>query len=86
MKEVLSLEFLLNLKGNFLKDTIPKPNQKLFKKFKQSTKNRIKEDNDIFIDLLNLSLRDESIYIQAANLNETEVDVAIASSRFYSIH
>ena len=73
------------LEGNFLKDSIPKPKPKSVQKLNSAQKNRILEDNDIFYRSLNLSLRDESIYLQAANLNETEVDVAIASSRFNSI-
>ena len=34
---------------------------------------------------MNLSLRDESIFLQGASLNSSEVDVAIASSRFNSL-
>ncbi len=74
-----------SLKGNFLNDTIPKPPPKKVQKLNKEQQNKIKEDNDIFYRSLNLSLRDESIYIQAANLKEDEVDVAVASSRFYSL-
>ncbi len=73
------------LKGNFLKDTIPKPRPKRVQSLNKDQKNKIKEDNNIFYRSLNLSLRDENIYIQAANLKENEVDVAIASSRFFSL-
>ncbi len=71
------------LRGNFLNDTIPKPAPKRVQKLNKEQKSKIKEDNDIFYRSLNLSLRDESIYIQAANLKEDEVDLAIASTRFY---
>ena len=73
------------LKGNFLNDTIKKPSPKKVQSLNREQKNKIKEDNNIFYRSLNLSLRDESIYIQAANLNKKEVDVAIATSRFYSL-
>ena len=73
------------LKGNFLKDTIKKPSPKTVQKLNRDQKNKIIEDNDLFYRSLNLSLRDESIYIQAANLKGSEVDVAFASSRFYSL-
>tara|TARA_Y100000748_G_scaffold222974_1_gene187625 strand:- start:1026 stop:3149 length:2124 start_codon:yes stop_codon:yes gene_type:complete len=72
------------LKGNFLTDTITKPKPKTVQKLNSKQKNKIKEDNNIFYRSLNLSLRDESIYLQAATLKEKEVDVAIGSSRFYS--
>ena len=73
------------LKGNFLEDTIPKPRPKTVQKLNENQKNRIIENNEIFYRSLNLSLRDESIYLQASSLKESEVDIAIASSRFYSI-
>ena len=73
------------LKGNFLKDTIRKPSPKTVQNLNTDQKNRILEDNDLFYRSLNLSLRDELIYIQAANLKKKEVDVAVASRRFFSI-
>ncbi len=73
------------LKGNFLEDTIPKPKPKTVQRLNENQKRRIIENNEIFYRSLNLSLRDESIYLQASSLKEKEVDVAIASSRFYSI-
>jgi len=72
------------LSGNFLNDTITKPSPKTVQKLNKAQINRVKENNDIFYRSLNLSLRDESIFIQAANLKEKEIDVAIASSRFFS--
>lgn len=74
-----------SLKGNFLKDTISKPSPKTVQKLNNEQRNKIKEDNSLFYRSLNLSLRDESIYIQAANLKDSEVDVAVASSRFYTL-
>ncbi len=73
------------LKGNFLKDTIPKPRPKTVQNLNKKQKERILNDNEIFYRSLNLSLRDESIYLQAASLNERSIDIAIASSRFFSL-
>ncbi len=74
-----------NLKGNFLKDTIPKPKPKNVVILNKQQKESIKNNNDIFYRSLNKSLRDEQIYIQAANLEDDQVDVAIASSRFFTL-
>ncbi|MBL6900422.1 MAG: YjbH domain-containing protein [SAR86 cluster bacterium] len=74
-----------NLTGNFLKDSIPKPKPKTVQRLNLDQKNRIKANADIFYRSLNLSLRDESIFIQAASLKDKEIDIAIASSRFYSL-
>jgi len=73
------------LKGNFLNDSIPKPSPKTVQKLNNTQKDKIKDDDGLFYRSLNLSLRDESIYIQAANLKDKEVDVAVASSRFYTL-
>ena len=73
-----------NLKGNFLRDTIKKPKPKNVLKLNEEQQKRSKENVDLFYRSLNRSLRDESIFIQAAELNEDEVNVAVASSRFYS--
>ena len=74
-----------NLKGNFLKDTIKKPSPKNVVKLNPSQLERVKRNNQIFYSSLNKSLRDESIFIQAASLNENQVDVAIASGKYYSL-
>ena len=68
-----------------MKDTIRKPSPKTVQNLNTDQKNRISEDNNLFYRSLNLSLRDESIYIQAANLKKNEVDVAVASRRFFSL-
>ena len=73
------------LLGNFLTDSIPKPRPKTVQGLNKNQKKKILEDNDIFYRSLNLSLRDESIYLQASSLKDNEVDIAIASSRFKSI-
>tara|TARA_B100001057_G_scaffold394219_1_gene403351 strand:+ start:4324 stop:6447 length:2124 start_codon:yes stop_codon:yes gene_type:complete len=73
------------LKGNFLKDTIPKPKPKPVARLNKAQKQNIKRDNQIFYTSLNLNLREESILVQAATLKDDEVDVAIASSRFPSL-
>ena len=73
------------LKGNFLEDSLPKPRPKTVQKLNNAQLKRLKADNSIFYRSLNKSLQDESIYIQAANYEETKVDVAIASTRFYSL-
>ena len=73
------------LKGNFLKDKIPKPRPKTVQRLNEKQKERILEDNAIFYRSLNLSLRDESIYLQAATLNDNSIDISIASSSFFSL-
>ena len=72
-----------SLKGNFLKDSIPKPPPKTVQKLNRTQQRVVKENKDIFYRSLNLGLRSESIYIQGATLKEKEVDVAIASQRFF---
>lgn len=74
-----------SLKGNFLSDTISKPSPRTVQKLNKDQIARIEDDKTIFYRSLNKSLRDESILIQGANLKETEVDVAVASSRFFSL-
>ncbi len=74
-----------NLIGNFLNDTIKKPRPKTVQKLNQDQQRKILENNDLLYRSLNLSLRNESIYIQAATLKENEIDVAVASSRFYNL-
>jgi len=73
------------LKGNFLRDTLSKPGPKNVIKLSQEQQSKIKINKDIFYRSVNKSLRDEEIYIQAANLKDEKVDVAIASERFYSM-
>lgn len=74
-----------NLKGNFLNDTIPKPKPKKVQQLNENQKKRIKENEEIFYRSLNLSLRDENLYLQAASLKDEELDIAIATSSYYTI-
>ena len=74
-----------SLKGDFIKDTIPKPKPKIVQKLSKDQQEKALKDKGIFYRSLNKSLRDESIYIQGATYQENSVDVAIASTRFYSI-
>jgi len=74
-----------NLRGNFLNDSIPKPQPKAVQKLNKEQRKNIEKNNDLFYRSLNLSLRDETIYIQGANLKKNEIDVAVASSRFYTL-
>lgn len=73
-----------NIKGNFLNDTIAKPRPKNVLKLNKEQKIRINENNEILYRSLNRSLREEDIYIQAAELKKDEIEVAVASTRFYS--
>ncbi len=73
-----------NLKGNFFEDTIRKPSPKNVVTLNEEQKKRVRENNDVFYRSLNLGLREEDIFIQAASLNENSVDIAVASRRFHS--
>ena len=70
--------------GNFLEDTIPKPRPKNVISLDESGKRELSRKKDIFYRSLNRSLRDESIYLQAADYAEDTVSVAISSARFQS--
>jgi hypothetical protein len=74
-----------SLKGDFIKDTIPKPKPKIVQKLGKDRQEKALKDKGIFYRSLNKSLRDESIYIQGATYKENSVDVAIASTRFFSV-
>ena len=73
------------LKGNFLRDTLPKPGPKNVIKLTEQQQSRVKQNKQIFFVSLNRSLQDESIFIQGANLKEGKADVAIGTERFYSM-
>tara|TARA_B100001559_G_scaffold40408_1_gene30032 strand:+ start:6065 stop:8188 length:2124 start_codon:yes stop_codon:yes gene_type:complete len=73
------------LKGNFLRDSIPKPRPKTIRRLNKEQKDRILEDDAVFYTSLNVNLKQESILIQAANLKKKEIDIAIASSKFPSV-
>ena len=80
-------EFRLSfsLKGEFIKDTIPKPKPKTVQKLSKQQQEKALLNKSIFYRSLNKSLRDESIYIQGATYDEDSVDVAVASKRFFSV-
>ena len=72
------------LKGNFYKDTIPKPGPKNVITLDDERKKRIEDNPQIFYLSLNKSLRDESLAIQAATLTDKEASVSVASTKFRS--
>tara|TARA_Y100001970_G_scaffold80636_1_gene102384 strand:+ start:4717 stop:6852 length:2136 start_codon:yes stop_codon:yes gene_type:complete len=73
------------LKGNFYEDTIPKAGPKNVISLDKERKKKIESNPQIFYRSLNKSLRDESLYIQAAALEEKEASVAVASTKFNSV-
>ena len=76
--------FSFSLKGDFFKDTIPKPKPKNVVKLSKEQQQKSFQDKEIFYRSLNKSLRDEQIYLQGANYTEETVEVAVASSKFFS--
>ena len=74
--------FSFVFKGDFSRDTLKKPKPKNVIALNRDQLIRARNDKDIFYRSLNKSLRDESIFIQAASYNDDSVDVAVASSRF----
>ena len=79
------LRFSFKLTGNFSKDTIRKPPPKNVLKLNEGQLRRVKENKSIFYKSLNLSLREESIFIQGASLDDDSVDVAVSSPKFMSL-
>ncbi len=73
-----------SLTGDFFKDTIPKPRPKNVIKLDKNLRDRALKDKDIFYSSLNVSLRDEDIYLQAATYDENKVEISIASSKYFS--
>ncbi len=76
--------FSFSLKGDFFKDSIPKPKPKNVIKLSKDQQQKSFQDKEIFYRSLNKSLRDEQIYLQGANYSEETVEVAVASSKFFS--
>jgi len=76
--------FSFSIKGNFLEDTIPKPKPKNVVRLNESQIERSVQNKGIFYRSLNKSLRDEGIFLQAASYKDSEVDIAIASTRYFS--
>lgn len=77
--------FSFNLTGNFLRDEIPKKGPKNVVQLGEDQLRRSKQNPEIFYRSLNRSLRDESIYVQASTLSDETVDLAIASTKYYSL-
>ena len=73
-----------SLKGNFYKDTIPKPRPKNVISLSKEQKKNITSNPNIFYKSVNRSLRDEAIFIQAATLEEKEASVSVASTKYTS--
>ena len=73
-----------SLRGNFYRDTVKKPGPKNVVRLNKDQIERSLRDKQIFYRSLNKSLQDESIYIQGASYREKEVDIAVASSQYYS--
>jgi hypothetical protein len=73
-----------NIKGNFFEDTIKKPSPKNVISLSKEQQERSFKNKNLFYTSLNNSLKDESIYIQAATYKDKEIDVAIASPKFKS--
>ena len=74
-----------SLKGDFSKDTLPKPKPKNVISLDDNLKNKAFSNKDIFYRSLNKSLQDESIFIQSSTYKEKSVDLSIASTRFASL-
>ncbi len=74
-----------NLTGSFLKDTIPKPAPKNVVRLNQEQQKKTLEDKGLFYRSLNKSLREESIYLQAATYNEDNLEISVASSKYFSV-
>lgn len=73
------------LKGDFSKDTIPKPKPRNVISLSSDQKKKAKLDKKIFYRSLNKSLRDELIFIQAADYDEESIGLSIATNRFSSM-
>lgn len=73
-----------SVKGNFFEDTIKKPSPKNVINLSEEQKDKSFKNKNLFYTSLNRSLQDESIYIQAANYKDKEIDIAVASPRFNS--
>ena len=72
------------LTGLFGEDTIRKPKPKNVVKLSEDQTRNYEGNKDLFYRSLNRSLREEAIFIQGAELNEREVSVAVASSKYMS--
>tara|TARA_B100002019_G_scaffold291945_1_gene313565 strand:+ start:1662 stop:3788 length:2127 start_codon:yes stop_codon:yes gene_type:complete len=76
--------FSFSFKGNFYEDTLPKPKPKNVVKLNKEQQARAFNNKEIFYRSLNRSLRDESIYLQAASYDKEKLEISIASSKYFS--
>ena len=78
--------FSFYLKGNYgKKDLIPKLDKpKNVIPLNMEQKKRVLENPEIFYRSLNLSLRDENLFIQGSTMHSDAIDVAISQTRFRS--
>ena len=76
--------FSFSFKGNFYEDTLPKPKPKNVVKLNKEQQERAFDNKEIFYRSLNRSLRDESIYLQAASYDKEKLEISIASSKYFS--
>ncbi len=72
------------LTGDYFKDSIPKPKPKNVIKLEENLREKAFENKSIFYQSLNRSLRDESIFLQAATYDEDKLEISVASNRFFS--
>ena len=73
-----------SLTGDFFEDTIPKPRPKNVIKLDDDLRKKAFEEKSIFYQSLNRSLRDESIFLQAATYEEKKIEISVASNRYFS--
>ena len=76
--------FSFSIKGNFYEDTLPKPKPKNVVKLNKDQQKRAFKNKEIFYRSLNRSLRDESIFLQAASYEEEKLEISVASSKYFS--
>ncbi len=73
-----------SLTGDYFKDSIPKPKPKNVIKLSKDLRDRAFINKNIFYQSLNRSLRDETIFLQAATYEEDSLEISVASNRFFS--
>lgn len=77
--------FSFAFKGNFYEDTIPKPKPKNVVRLNEDQKNKAFADKGIFYRSLNQGLREEDIYLQAADYSQNKIEVSVASSKYFNV-
>ncbi len=77
--------FSFALTGNFYEDTIPKPKPKNVIKLNEIQQKTALENKEVFYRSLNRSLREESIFLQAADYSNEKLEIAVASNRYFTV-